>query len=77
MPSWNVEELQWCSFPVATPCTDWESIESEVGYGAQPDVRVTRALRDIEIFVVHDEDDLPAALDALYHSMQACCHPAA
>ena len=63
-------ELQWCSFPVVQPFTDWETVVTRAKSSTETDSLVASALRGIHVSLVEAPEDVGPALNALHESMK-------
>ena len=65
--SWADEGIKWCSFPVQLPFNIWSELCHRRD---ESDKKTTAALKNIDLWVVDIEEELPHALKALYDSMR-------
>ena len=63
-------ELQWCSFPVVQPFTDWETVKTSAKSSTDADSLVAKALSGIHVYLVEAPEDVGPALNALHQSMK-------
>lgn len=66
--SWEEASPQWCGFAVQQPSHEWQAAAEEASH-RNADAGATRALANLELYVVESEYEVDGALEALQASM--------